>query len=203
MQIKNYFLWAIFFCTVASSAQVVKHTEINTFKPVLPTNAKIVSGSCWTSSIAVNRSNAWRCTVGNAIHDPCFTTSNKNQLVCDADPVLHKTGFILQLTKPLPEPNMKTTVVNPWILQLADGSVCKPYTGTMPITDKGGIAFYCYHANEKPNPTAKCYTGLLADSVKQGKVWTATLVTYCSSPQSQRGLAAQKVEQVPVKTVWQ
>lgn len=203
VQIKKYFWWGIIFCSVANAAPVINRTEVNTFKAVLPTQGKVVAGSCWTNSIAVNRPSAWRCIVGNAIQDPCFTTTaSKNELVCGVDPVLGKPGFILKLTKPLPQTEIKTTVVRPWILQLANGYICKPYTGTMPITDKGGISYYCYRQGKKVGVTAKCQTGLLTDSIKQGKIWNVTQVTFCSAPQSKTGLMAQKTEQVPIKAVW-
>lgn len=193
----------LFFCNFVQAATNVTRTDVVTFKPALPAAGKTVSGNCWTSSIAVNRADAWRCMVGNAIHDPCFTTTDANKMVCDADPITRKAGFILTLTKPLPASNVKAAMSRPWVIQLADNTICKPFTGTMPITDKGGIGFYCYTANVKPNPAAKCHTGLIVDSIKKGNVWHATKVVYCSSPKSQTGLAVQKSEETAIKNVWQ
>ena len=88
-------------------------------------------------------------------------------------------------------------------MQLANGAVCRPYTGTMPMTDKGAISYYCEGSSEKTGAAEDCETGLLEDSVKEGKVWTVTRVTFCSAPQGKTGMTARKVEEVPVKTVWQ
>jgi len=203
MPLRKYIFWGIMFCSVANAEPVVDRTEVNTYKAVLPADGKVVAGSCGTESIAVNRPGAWRCMAGNDIHDPCFTTTqSKSELVCGSDPVSGKPGFILKLTKPLPKTEDKTTVGSPWILQLANDTLCKPYTGTMPITDKGGISYYCYRPGEKPGASENCDTGLLQDSVKEGRVWTVTQVTFCRAPQGKTGLLAQKVTQVPIKTVW-
>jgi hypothetical protein len=42
--------------------------------PVLPI-ARTVTGYCWTSSNATDRTDAWRCMTGNYIYDPCFAAS--------------------------------------------------------------------------------------------------------------------------------
>ena len=54
--------------------------------PTVP-GGDVREGGCWTESIAVTRSGAWRCMVNNGISDPCFAIPEKrDQLVCGADP---------------------------------------------------------------------------------------------------------------------
>jgi hypothetical protein len=69
-------------------------TEVTIFRPPLPSTGGEQEGNCWTNSIAVNRSDAWRCMLGNRIYDPCFeATGQTRQVICGANPVKHKDGF--------------------------------------------------------------------------------------------------------------
>ena len=45
-----------------------------------PRAAGLREGSCWTNSLAVWHADAWRCAVGNAIFDPCFSASRCRDL---------------------------------------------------------------------------------------------------------------------------
>ncbi len=92
------------------------------------------SGHCWVSSIASQRSDAYRCMVGNSIHDPCFTLS-QHAVACPLDPGAN-TGLLISLTKPLPQSNR---IANAWQMQLVSGAMCNMGTGTtIP-----GYPFYC------------------------------------------------------------
>lgn len=92
------------------------------------------SGHCWTASIASQRSDAYRCMAGNAIHDPCFTIS-PHEVACPTD-VADNRGIALELTRPLPPP---TSTRNVWQMLLSSGARCNIGTGTtIP-----GYPFYC------------------------------------------------------------
>ena len=82
-------------------------TKVVDYVPPAPAeNATIVVGSCWTNSIAAPyRSDAWRCTVGNEIHDPCFQIPGNANLLCDPNPgnIADASPVILSLVKPLPK----------------------------------------------------------------------------------------------------
>lgn len=87
----------------------------------------MLEGYCWTASIAIARSDAWRCMAGNEIFDPCFESSDKGYAVCNPDPAKGDPGFRLKLTKPLPETQRQADSVaehNAWLVELADGTVC-------------------------------------------------------------------------------
>ena len=204
MHLRKHLVLGLSIGSVAIAEAAVEQTEVVAYKPELSKNEEVKSGSCWTQSIAVSRAGAWRCTVGNEIHDPCFTTAeSKEELVCGADPVSGAVGFGLKLTKPLPKAEGEPAAGSPWILQLENGSVCRPYTGTMPVTDKGGVSYYCELPGDKSGGDGTCDTGLLADSLTKGTVWTVRQVTFCQSSKSQTGVAARDVLRVSVKKVWE
>lgn len=94
------------------------------------------SGYCWTSSIASQRSDAYRCMVGNGIHDPCFTLSQRS-VACPADPAAN-TALEITLTKPLP-PAQQHAAANAWQMRLVSGEICNIGTGTV----LPGYPFYC------------------------------------------------------------
>jgi len=108
----------------------------------------VASGSCWTNSIAAPlRADAWRCTVGNNIQDPCFEIANNAKtLLCTKNPADPASSLALTLTKPLPKPGEIPTDLPPaahaWLIKLGDGTTCTPFTGTLPFTDKGEVAHY-------------------------------------------------------------
>lgn len=167
-------------------------TKVIAYKPnIIPTTQQ--SGSCWTGAISVTRPDAWRCMQENTIYDPCFSSTDPNIVICDADPSQNKAGFALQLTKPLPEAEqVQISGENSWLLQLADGTVCRPFTGTMPIihtaTDIKAIKYACDSTS-----------GLLDGSIKTGKIWTAKQVFYRSD---KNGISIEKIQDVDITKAW-
>src|SRR5580704_2213338 len=104
-------------------------TAVHVFAAAVP-KGKPIAGNCWTTSIATNRHGAYRCMAGNSISDPCFTTSTPDIVVCDPNPVAGEPGFAMRVHGPLPaSPPVKGTVM-PWLVELYDGIVCMPLTGT-------------------------------------------------------------------------
>jgi hypothetical protein len=156
-------------------------TQIIPFKPYMPSTSPI-SGSCFATSVAFPRIDTWRCAVDSAIYDPCFSTNTPNQVVCDIDPIKKKEGIILQLTKPLPKPETTNIVSNKiWAITLADGTICYPYTGTMPIIN--------YHGNKVAlnyscSSIGIVSSGLREGSIKSGKIYQAEQIFYSQAPTS-------------------
>lgn len=113
-------------------------THVVAFSPSVPAGAQPVSGSCWTNSIAAPyRTDAWRCTVGNAIQDPCFEVASSTDLLCDPNPAVpdSTSSVVLKLSSALPTPETIPGGVPStwaWLVQLADGTLCSPFTGTLP-----------------------------------------------------------------------
>jgi hypothetical protein len=176
-----------------SGPPIVKQTIVIQFAPQVP-SGDIRDGSCWTESIAVTRPGAWRCTVGNAISDPCFTVpASRDRLVCDADPALKSVGFVLKLTKPLPKPSGHEQKAEPWVFRLADNSICEAMTGTLPPVNGEPARWSCaIHIRDQVTPDG------VVTALVPGKIWMAD-----KFPESAVGTEGAKAEKVPVKTIWQ
>lgn len=123
----------------------LKTEEIDYLQTYIPKDNK--SGSCWTTSIASANDKAWRCNVGNFIHDPCFEIDT-NRLVCNVDPEITENGFVLNLTEALPpRENLSISDRLYWIVKLANGTKCWLITGTAGMVNG---EFY-YYACDKDN----------------------------------------------------
>lgn len=109
-----------------------KHTEIIEYKQeFIPTKTK--TGNCWTSSnVASSNVNAFRCSVGSVLYDPCFK-SGGNKTICDTTPFDNQNAFELKLTKPLPNIQTETDrdgqLAN-WIIELENHIKCTKFSGT-------------------------------------------------------------------------
>jgi hypothetical protein len=97
------------------------------------------SGQCFSTAVAsAARPDAWRCMIGNAIHDPCFQNimGDPNQLACPEVP-WNTNVTLLTLTSQLPTEQRKEMALKdtlPWALELANGQRCTLFTGaTAPI----------------------------------------------------------------------
>ncbi len=151
-------------------------------------------GTCWTGSIAAPfRTDAWRCTTGNQIADPCFEIAGTNKLLCSP------TGndddnFILTLTQSVPKaiPASEPAPANwAWKMQLADGTICTPFTGTGTLTADHQEGYYgCSDG-----------TTLLGSINNAAPLWTVSKATLSSAANDLPAVLSQKT--VPVKTIWQ
>jgi hypothetical protein len=97
------------------------------------------NGKCFAASAASpSRLDAWRCSMENAILDPCLQNimGDPNVLACPDAPWTANV-VLLTVTSPLPSeprkvPERKDTM--PWALELANGQRCTLFTGaTAPI----------------------------------------------------------------------
>ena len=176
-----------------ASPLTVTQTSIVRFAPAVP-SGDTREGSCWTESIAVTRPGAWRCSVGNAISDPCFAVPvHRDRLVCGADPALKKAGFVLKLTKPLPKADRRERKAEPWVFRLADNSICEAMTGTLPAVNGDAARWSCaIHIRDQVRPAG------VVTALTPGKIWMAE--KFAESAIGTEGAAAQKI---PVKTIWE
>jgi hypothetical protein len=158
------------------------------------------SGSCFTTSIAAPyRADAWRCTVGNEISDPCFQISGSKDLLCEPDPADTSTpsGFVLKLTGPLPKPEVSTSTSNQgWMVELSDETICTPFTGTLPFSVEGDVANYS--CNSKLPVEGLLFNGLDSSTTP----WTAEAGMLSTSTISYppRLISSTTVQ---IKNVWQ
>jgi hypothetical protein len=193
-----FIVWRTFWAARPAVAPVIEATQVVRYIPSAQLPADIKDGSCFANSVAAPyRADAWRCTVGNEINDPCFESSEKDILVCGANPAMGEAGFQLKSTKPLPAASVaKPSAYNwAWLVLLNDGTYCTPFTGTRPFTATGDVAIYSCKA---ANPGEDMIFGDL-DTSKN--IWTAkvgALSTDGAYPPSIRSSA-----ELSVKTVWQ
>jgi hypothetical protein len=189
----------------ATRAHPTRRTEVIRFRPSLPSNTKAAQGGrCWTESIAVNRPGAWRCMHVNMIYDPCFeVTGRKKQVVCGANPIKHDNGFALMLVQPLPPQRSVTAAPQPWLIELADGSVCHAATGTMSVISDEPVRYSCSASASEESLTPRVYCGLLG-TLHRAKVWTADKVCFTVAP-SDGGppFKLLKREAVIVQRLWE
>jgi hypothetical protein len=127
--------------SVAAPAKLTR-TSVHDFRPGQATPAKTVSGSCWTSSIAVSARLAYRCLAANQILDPCFVTSRKARAAdCYASPWARPVR--LRLTSKVPAPAPPLPGRHPWAIRLADGTRCVAIGGTVQIVGNVALTFSC------------------------------------------------------------
>lgn len=165
----------------------VTATEMITFTPTaIPTETR--PGSCFTNAIGLGREDAYRCTVGNQLFDPCFAVDDVPTIVCGANPASGETGFVLALTEPLPAPEVGQ-LSKPWLVELADGQVCGLLTGTVP------------GAGDRVSPYG-CPDGsyLFEEFQQDGEVWLAEKAVIGLNDD---GFFVEQSEMVPIRRVWQ
>ncbi len=117
-----------------ASGERLRPTRIVVYQPTGFKALQTVEGRCWTGSLAAPRAGAFRCMVGNQIHDPCFVLDQG--VACPQGDPARNEGIVLRLTEPLPQPPEAWTNPpdpahpSPWHLRLAGGGQCGVLTGT-------------------------------------------------------------------------
>ena len=179
-------------------------TQVTIFRPSLPLTGGKQQGHCWAASIAVNRSDAWRCMRGNMIYDPCFqVTGRARQVICGVNPVEQKKGFILSLTQPLPSRGQDNAAFRPWLIELSDGSLCESATGTMAVVEGQPVRYPCNSPSPYSSKHSQIYCGLV-DQLHTAKVWKADKVCFTVAP-SENGppFQLQRRETVAIRRIWE
>jgi hypothetical protein len=123
--------------TVVLLAVVAASTTVVHYSPKNMKAQKMLDGSCWTSSIASPRADAYRCMAGNEIYDPCFVIDPKSA-GCPTD-LTSDRGVVLNLTKPLPKPESPAPSPQAFAMVLQSGAACNRATGTV-VAD---YPYYC------------------------------------------------------------
>jgi len=168
-----------------ASAEVTA-TEVITFVPAeIP--AETQTGSCFASAIGLGRDDAYRCTVGNQIYDPCFVVDDTPTVICGANPATGETGFVLDMTEPLPAPETGN-LAQPWLIELADGQVCGLMTGTV------------VGVGDRIAPYGCPDRSYLFEDFQKGEVWLAEKAIIGVND---NGYFIEDSEMVPIRTVWQ
>ena len=108
-------------------------------------NPRTARGSCFTTSNVTLRSDAYRCTAGNTIFDPCFFV-NQTQVLCPTDGPWADSGLLLNLSGPLPSSaggSDQGTKAPPWAIQLADGTRCLAVSGATNEIAGQRLGYFC------------------------------------------------------------
>ncbi len=141
--------------SAAICAAAVKPTQLLVFMPWTSTGlqrgfgiSSRVKGLCWTHAVSTNRPDAWRCTAGNDIYDPCFVNpTHRDQVVCAETPFSRSLVF-MRLGKPLSEnatsmARWKEHKGEPWAIRLDNGDKCAAITGATDIVDGKRLDYAC------------------------------------------------------------
>jgi hypothetical protein len=162
-------------------------TLIFDFMPFGPEESR--DGSCFTNSLSVPQPSAWRCTVGNEIFDPCLIAEDGQTLVCDADPT-RSPGFVLNLTEPLPPPDITTDQSQPgqpWLFELASGAICTFSTGATAVVDDKRLNYFCSDDSQ------------ILGELQPGDPWTAEKVVLDIGDE---GASIVESETLEVTAIW-
>jgi eukaryotic-like serine/threonine-protein kinase len=145
--------------------QTLESTQVIVFQPKgVPTQER--AGSCWEGSVFLNRDDAWRCTSGDIIYDPCFSIPGSSQaVICDTSPLDNSTGFKLNLTEPMPAPwpisTNSASTNSAWVFELADGTNCRILGGATGAFGGKRVNYSCADG------------WYVLGDLQKGKVWIA------------------------------
>lgn len=135
-------------------AEALAPTRVRIFNPYTATetllprfqHAKSVSGACWAGSLQDARHDAWRCTSGYRILDPCFTGPRAGvYLLCVSAP-WSRSSLRVHLQKPLPMSFANRGAApqgTPWALELTNGGRCMVLTGKTLTVDHTRLSYAC------------------------------------------------------------
>jgi hypothetical protein len=177
-----------------AATSTVPPTAVHAYSPSHPSGTP-KNGDCWTNSIASNRPTAYRCMVGNNIYDPCFQSSSSTVVVCDANPAKRQPGFALHVTKPLPAAQKPNGPILPFMVQLRDGSICTPETGTRALVGKTVVGYDCTASGQATDT----YVGLGDKLNMKSPIWTAQRIVYRSGSKGPQLVSSATVQ---IAAVW-
>jgi hypothetical protein len=124
------------------------------------------NGSCFTNSIAIVRPDAWRCSVGNDLYDPCFEV-NQTQVLCPIDGPWTNNGLLISVHSLPNASSVKSQGTSglPWAIELADGAKCLPLTGATNVIASQRLGYDCtrgvglYGSVQRSSSVWMMYTG--------------------------------------------
>jgi hypothetical protein len=165
-------------------------TQVEIFNVLSPSGglavnvANTVSGSCFTGSSAIGRSDAWRCTVGNNLVDPCFQTGAE-QVLCPIGGPWGGTGLLVNL----PANDLSNAVADkdagtrqlPWAIELDNGWKCLGLTGATNVIDGQRLGYGCSNG-----------AGLYGNVHRSSSAWTIDAAA----------AHANSIQSEPIKQAW-
>ena len=91
------------------------------------------------------RDDAWRCLVGNALYDPCFSSQFAFGIVVCPIP-WQGSGTEIHLTKPLPKSGSHTLPslsLQPWAVETVSGAFCVLSSGASNVVHGQRLNYFC------------------------------------------------------------
>ena len=174
------------------SAGVPGETTVIRYTPAVPSEQR--QGSCWTNSLSVPREDVWRCMVNDQIFDPCYLADDGQTIVCGSVPGREGAGFGLQLTEPLPEPDVPADApASGYMLELADRTQCVFASGATLVFDGKRLNYQCL------GPSQDEMVVVIGD-LQAGEVWKAEKAIL---DHNEEGFFIRESEWVEIRTVWQ
>jgi hypothetical protein len=158
-----------------------------------PDSATLPVVDCWTGSLSTLRADAFRCSLGDIIHDPCLLSTEEMILACPDDPRDESTTIFAQWGGEEDPADVRgpTGEESPWFLVVdAPGKpLCHLVTGATGMLPGGRRAdFACSGGIDwcaSPEPTASgdlvvyCYPGVGPDWTEEEML--AVEITYTVS----------------------
>jgi len=134
----------------AADAEARGHTtatvyEAFSYHGVVVPRVTQASGYCFTSSDVTRRDDAWRCLVGNALYDPCFSSALAFGMVVCPVP-WNDTGTQINLSRPLPKTSSSTPPslsLQPWAVETAGGTFCTLSSGASRAIHGQRLNYFC------------------------------------------------------------
>jgi hypothetical protein len=134
----------------AGAAQGRGHTAASVYEAfsyhgVIVPQVSVASGYCFTSSDVTWRDDAWRCFVGNALYDPCFSSPLAFGVVVCPIP-WSDTATEIRLTKALPSSGSHTPpslALQPWAIETAAGAHCLLSSGASNVVHGKRLNYFC------------------------------------------------------------
>ncbi len=167
-------------------------TELVEYRAAVPSESR--AGVCSSTSNVLGTSSSWRCTVDNQIFDPCLLAEDGESVVCGATPSANSPGFRVELTRPLPEPEIRLFRAEPtarlWELRLDDGSVCSLLTGTTVLIEDAPVTYVCSDSEV-----------LLGEIDQSGERWQVQKASISNDEEG--NFSAEATRTVTVVTAWQ
>src|SRR5581483_4511783 len=136
----------------ATSPPAPAPTQVQIFNVLSPSGSlavhitNTVRGSCFTGSGAIARADAWRCSVGHNLVDPCFATGAA-QVLCPLDGPVSGTGLLdnlprNDLSNALGDQDAGTRQL-PWAIELDNGWKCLALTGATSVIAGKRLGYGC------------------------------------------------------------
>lgn len=167
-------------------------TSIRTFEPFSPdglnpdiTVVREGAGECFGGALSTPRDDAWRCFLGNVIHDPCFASPfevQPSRVACpDVLSSSPKAVILLNLRNPLPgfsRPAPGPTEPVPFLFQLDNGATCSWITGA--TASIGGM---------RVNRSCSDGTSWVGEINRSEALWTVHVLPEDESETQQEGIS--------------